>query len=57
MDFSLLVNEVVDALKKGNRGLMFKIDFEKAYDCVNWSFLDLIMRKMAFRDRWRLWIK
>lgn len=31
--------EVVD-LPKWSKKLIFKVDFEKAYDFVSWSFLD-----------------
>ncbi|EOY14139.1 Uncharacterized protein TCM_033426 [Theobroma cacao] len=37
-------------------GFMFKIDFEKAYNNVSWDFLDVIMARMGFGERWRLWI-
>ena len=38
--------------KKVLEGLIFKVDFEKAYDIVDWYFLDWIMAKMRFeRDR------
>ena len=49
MDCSLVVNEVIDEIrKKGIGGLIFKVDFEKAYDSVDWSFLDVVMIKMGF---------
>lgn len=28
--------------------LMFKIDFEKAYDAVNWEFLKLTLEEFGF---------
>nr|KAJ0217272.1 hypothetical protein LSAT_V11C300123850 [Lactuca sativa] len=36
---------------------LFKVDFEKAFDSINWSFLDLIMEQTGFRITWRLWIR
>lgn len=33
-----------------------KFDLEKAYDHVNWEFLDFIMLKMGFGTRWGMWI-
>jgi hypothetical protein len=35
---------------------MFKVDFEKAYDSVDWRFLDFVMQKMGFHEKWRRWI-
>lgn len=44
---ALVANEVVGEYTcRGKRGLVFKIDFPKAYDHVDWGFLDLIWRKM-----------
>nr|GEU64878.1 arginine repressor C-terminal-like domain-containing protein [Tanacetum cinerariifolium] len=36
--------------------LLFKVDFEKAFDSGNWDFLMSIMTQMGFRDKWRNWI-
>jgi len=33
------------------------VDFEKAYDSVDWDYLDVIMGKMALPVLWRKWIK
>jgi len=35
---------------------MFKVDFEKAYDSVDLSYLEAVMRKMNFPTLWRKWI-
>ncbi|GAU41584.1 hypothetical protein TSUD_271930 [Trifolium subterraneum] len=35
---------------------MFKVDFEKAYDSVDWVYLEEVMLKMNFPSRWRSWI-
>ena len=57
LDCSLVANEVIDEIKKkGMGGLLCKVDFEKAYDSVEWSFLDWVMAKMGFGERWRKWI-
>jgi len=54
----LIANEVVVEAKKSNKELMFfKVDFEKAYDSVDWGYLDAVMHKMAFPVLWRKWIK
>ncbi|KAL8123355.1 hypothetical protein AgCh_011356 [Apium graveolens] len=56
-DSILLINEVCHSLKIGRAsGLVLKIDFEKAFDTVRWSFIDDLLNKMGFGDRWRMWI-
>lgn len=35
--------------------MIFKVDFQKAYDCVNWKFLDSVMEQMNFSSKWRRW--
>jgi len=58
LDGILIANEVVDEAKKSNKELMlFKVDFEKAYDSVEWGYLDTVMNKMVFPLLWRKWIK
>ena len=58
LDVMLVANEVVEDYKKGNtEGLVFKIDFEKAYDNVRWGFLDFVLQKKNFGSKWRGWIK
>lgn len=48
---------MVDLLHKNkNGGLMFKVDFEKAYDSINQNFLKFTIEKMGFVMRWRNWI-
>ncbi|XP_026384099.1 uncharacterized protein LOC113279639 [Papaver somniferum] len=32
------------------------MDVEKAYDKVNWHYLDQVMEKMGFGNKWRRWI-
>ncbi|GKE02633.1 RNA-directed DNA polymerase, eukaryota, partial [Tanacetum coccineum] len=55
--------EVIDKIvikwyKKKNKKLMiFKVDFEKAYDSVSWSYLDYVLIHFGFSDKWRGWIR
>ena len=37
--------------------MVFKIEFEKAYDHVNWNFVDEVLERKGFKDRWRRWIR
>jgi len=58
LDGILIANEVVDEARKSKKELMlFKVDFEKAYDSVNWGYLDAVMSKMVFPILWRKLIK
>jgi hypothetical protein len=44
-----VVNEIIDlAIKSRRECLIFKVDFEKAYDLVSWSFLDYMMIRFRF---------
>ncbi|XP_035845686.1 secreted RxLR effector protein 78-like [Helianthus annuus] len=38
------------------KAFLFKIDFEKAYDNINWRFVVDIFRQMGFGDRWCSWL-
>ncbi|CAL0303504.1 unnamed protein product [Lupinus luteus] len=59
MDGVLIANEVIDQARKSKEGdcFIFKVDFEKAYDSVNWIFLLYMMERMGFCFKWRNWIK
>ncbi|KAM0042735.1 putative RNA-directed DNA polymerase [Helianthus debilis subsp. tardiflorus] len=57
LDGPLILNEVIAwAKKKRNQIFLFKIDFAKAYDIVNWNFVSSIMNQMGFPPKWCLWI-
>lgn len=58
VDGVLVVNEVVDLAKKSKRQcLILKVDFEKAYDSVDWSFLEYMMKRVGMCDKWVRWMK
>jgi len=58
LDDILVANEIVDEARKLQKELLlFKVDFEKAYDTVDWGYLDEVMNKMGFPSLWRKWIK
>ncbi|XP_058769267.1 uncharacterized protein LOC131643129 [Vicia villosa] len=58
IDEILVANELVDyAFKEGKECLLFKVDFEKAYDKVNWNFLRFMLRKLGFGDIWMKWME
>ena len=57
LDGILVANEIVDEARKLRKELiLFKVDFAKAYDTVDWGYLDEVMIKMGFPSLWRKWI-
>ncbi|XP_058783092.1 secreted RxLR effector protein 78-like [Vicia villosa] len=44
------------AKREKRKCLALKIDFEKAFDRVSWSYLRYILRKMGFGDKWLKWM-
>ncbi|XP_068503760.1 uncharacterized protein [Phaseolus vulgaris] len=58
LDSVLVVNEVVDDLKRRKkRGVIVKLDFEKAYNSVSWEFLFYMMGRLGFCGKWVQWIR
>lgn len=57
LDSVVVVNEMIHAAKKRKKPtLIFKVDYEKAYDSVSWEFLAYMMRRMHFCRKWIQWI-
>jgi hypothetical protein len=58
VDGVVVINEVVDLAKRtGQSCLIFKVDFERAYDSVDWSFLDYMLDRFGFCSKWKGWIR
>ncbi|GJR52275.1 RNA-directed DNA polymerase, eukaryota [Tanacetum coccineum] len=53
----LTKKDLVQKAKKKSKAMIFKVDFEKAYDSVRWDFLDMILHRFGFGDTWREWKK
>ncbi|XP_015945805.1 uncharacterized protein LOC107470909 [Arachis duranensis] len=57
-DGALITCETVQWLKARKRSVaIIKLDFQKAYDWVKWSFVDIVLQKMGFDIYGRGWIK
>ena len=49
LDGVVILHETVHEMHRKNMsGVEFKIDFEKAYDRVNWDFLQEVLLKKGF---------
>ena len=59
-DNTILAHELLHAFKskRGKGGFMFmKMDMEKAFDRMEWSFLLAILEKLGFSQTWLSWIR
>ncbi|KAM0061513.1 putative RNA-directed DNA polymerase [Helianthus debilis subsp. tardiflorus] len=57
LDGPLVVNEIYSWLKKEKKpAFVLKIDFEKAYDNVNWNFVVGVLEQLGFPPRWCSWV-
>jgi len=57
LDGVVILQEVLHDLKSGKQeGIILKLDFEKAYDRVSWSFLEEVLIKKGFSERWVSWM-
>jgi hypothetical protein len=54
----VIAHEVIHSVHSGKQqGLVLKLDYEKAYDQVNWEFLFEVLEKGSFGEKWISWIK
>jgi hypothetical protein len=57
LDSVVALHEILHEVKKEKQnGIMFKVDFEKAYDKVNWQFLHQMIDKKGFGEKWCDWV-
>ncbi|GJX15428.1 putative RNA-directed DNA polymerase, eukaryota, reverse transcriptase zinc-binding domain protein [Tanacetum coccineum] len=57
-DGVLIANETVGYIKKARKKcLLFKVDFEKAYDSLNWDFLLEVLKIIGFGSKWCKWVE
>jgi hypothetical protein len=53
----ILRETIHEVHQKKQNGVILKIDFEKAYDKVKWSFLFQTLKMKGFSSKWISWIK
>jgi len=54
----LIANEVIDKAKRSTKScLIFKVDYEKAYDSVSWDFLLYMLKRLGFDSKWIRWME
>ena len=54
----LIANEVIEEAKRSSKScLIFKVDYEKAYDSVSWDFLLYMLDRAGFSSIWIKWIE
>lgn len=58
LDSAVILNVIIeDARKNRKSSLSFKVDFAKAYDSMDWDFLDDMLAQFNFPNKWMRWIK
>ena len=58
MEGVVVLHETIHEMRRKKQdGIMLKLDFEKAYDKVNWEFLQQTLRMKGFSPQWCAWIK
>jgi hypothetical protein len=60
IDNALIAFECLHALKTGNQDCKkfeaYKLDLTKAYDRVDWRYLEGVLRRLCFHTKWIQWI-
>jgi len=58
LERAVILHETIHELhKKKKNGVILKLDFKKAYDKVNWSFVQQTLRMKGFSPIWCNWIE
>lgn len=51
------MNYVLRKRKLRKKIILFKVDFHKAFDFVNWEYLESILTQLGYGDNWCMWIR
>ena len=58
LDASLIANEVINSMqKRKERRIFSKLDIDKAYDQITWSFVLKVLKRMGFGEKLVGWIE
>ncbi|GJV34750.1 putative RNA-directed DNA polymerase, eukaryota, reverse transcriptase zinc-binding domain protein [Tanacetum coccineum] len=59
LDGPIVLSELMSWYKKKKKKklMLFKVDFEKAFDTVSWKYLDHMLLSLGFGSKWRRWIQ
>ena len=58
LDSVLVANETLEEVKRKKKEyVVFKVDYEKAYDYVSWEFIYYMLGRLGFCGKWTEWIK
>nr|GFD14933.1 cysteine-rich receptor-like protein kinase [Tanacetum cinerariifolium] len=58
LDGPFIIDELLSWCKRVKQeGMIFKVDFTKAYDSIRWEYLDNVLDAFGFGFKWRAWIK
>ena len=53
MESIVAAHEIIhEVARKKEAGIILKIDYEKAYDRVNWNFLLEVLKSRGFSEKW-----
>ena len=57
MEGVVILHEAINSIKmKKQNAMLFKVDFEKAYDKIKWPFVHKMLKLKNFPDKWCDWV-
>lgn len=58
LDGMVILNEIVEETRRSkDKTILFKVDFAKAYDSIDWNYLLKMLEILNFPSKWIAWIK
>ncbi|MCH98246.1 RNA-directed DNA polymerase (Reverse transcriptase), partial [Trifolium medium] len=60
LDGVVVINELISidfAKRRKQHCFLMKVDFERAYDTISWSYLEDMMKRMGFSNIWIKWMR